>query len=169
MNILQKKKKKQRVYTSTFMYMDNSSYKKTRQLFLIRLFQNHPRVLYYFSNFQKKNKGNDFKIKLATEMITSVQVFHQSEKARWKKLHPQIIKQNQLGKENTCWQIVLRTYLAYSLKLAVSMEMLFPQDLEFCEAGQMSSALPSRRKPRMLKSSFFKELTLLLPILASPK
>lgn len=70
---------------------------------------------------------------------------------------------------NTCWQMVLSTYLAYSLKLAVSMEMLFPQDFEFCEAAQISSAFPSRRRVLMVKSSFFKELTLLLPILASPK
>lgn len=73
-----------------------------------------------------------------------------------------------LNLKNTCWQMVLSTYLAYSLKLAVSMEMLFPQDFEFCEAVQISSAFPSRRKPLMVKSSFFKELTLLLPILASP-
>lgn len=65
--------------------------------------------------------------------------------------------------------MVLSTYLAYSLKFAVSIEMLFPQDFEFCEAVQISSAFPSRRKPLMVKSSFFKELTLLLPILASPK
>lgn len=49
------------------------------------------------------------------------------------------------------------------------MEILFPQDFEFCEAVQISSAFPSRRKPLTVKSSFFKELTLLLPILASPK
>lgn len=70
--------------------------------------------------------------------------------------------------ESTCWQIVLSTYLAYSLKLAVSTEMFFPQALEFCEAVHSSSAFPSRRKPRMAKSSLFK-VTLLVPILASPE
>jgi hypothetical protein len=65
--------------------------------------------------------------------------------------------------------MALSTYLAYSLRLAVSMEMFFPQGFEVCEAVQISSAFPSRRKPLMVKSSFFKELTLLLPILASPK
>lgn len=77
--------------------------------------------------------------------------------------------QGTLNWKNTCWQMVLRTYLAYSLKLAVSMEMLFPQAFEFCEAVQISSGFPSRRDPLIVKSSFFRELTLLLPILASPE
>lgn len=64
--------------------------------------------------------------------------------------------------------MVLSTYLAYSLKLAVSMETAFPHDFKVWEEPQTSSSLSSSNKPLVWKSSLFEESTLLLPISASP-
>lgn len=64
--------------------------------------------------------------------------------------------------------MVLSTYLAYSLKLAVSMETAFPRDFRAWEEAHISSSAISSSKPLMGSSSFFTGVTLLLPISASP-
>lgn len=64
--------------------------------------------------------------------------------------------------------MVLSTYLAYSLKLAVSMETAFPRDFRAWEEAHISSSAISSSKPLTGSSSFFTGVTLLLPISASP-
>lgn len=68
----------------------------------------------------------------------------------------------------TCWQMLLSTYLAYSLKLAVSMETAFPRDFRAWEEAHISSPGISSSKPLTGSSSLFTGVTVLLPISASP-
>lgn len=68
----------------------------------------------------------------------------------WKNKFIYTNKQRKTKGYATCWHILLSTYLAYSLRLAVSMEKGFPHDFKECEAASHISS--SLRSPSNLRT-----------------